>query len=380
MAAIDVFWTAVHGAFGLVVGSFLNVVIWRLPRGRSLVHPGSQCPSCGAPIGWRDNIPVLAWILLRGRCRRCRARIPARYPLVEALTGGLFVLAALAFPGDRLTSAQVCLFLAALVAVTFIDLDLRLIPDRITKPGLVVFLVLAPVSALHAPGWIAGRPALDAWLHALAGAGVGAGVVLAIRWLGSLALGKEAMGLGDVKLLALIGAVVGPWQALIALVLGSLGGALIGLGLFAVGRRRPMDADLKLGGPGGGLHAARVRVDPTGIEVHGAQGTPPALGAEVRVDLTLPARRILEDADARLRFRARVVPTARAGALRIEPLPGSLSAEDGARLAMFAGSYKYIPFGPFLALGGAAVALYGERVAHFIAHDYPAWVRGFTAP
>lgn len=380
MPAIEVFWAGVHGAFGLVVGSFLNVVIWRLPRNESLVHPRSRCPRCAAPIAWFDNVPVLSWLWLRARCRGCRAPIAARYPLVELLTGALFVLAALAFPGDGTTSAQVCLLLAALVAVTFIDLDLRIIPDRITKPGMVFFALVAPFNALHQPGWITTRPALDAWMHALAGIAVGAGVVWAIRAVGSAILRKEAMGLGDVKLLGLIGAVVGPWQALYALVLGSFAGAGIGLLCFAWGRRRPMDATVELRATGGSARGARVRVVDDGLLIYDLKGALPAGAQSLSVELRLPARRILEEEDALLRFSGRCQGATGAAPLHLHVRESDLQELDLERLGMFRNSYKYIPFGPFLALGGAVAALYGERLHAFITSDYPQWVRGWVAP
>jgi leader peptidase (prepilin peptidase)/N-methyltransferase len=130
-------------ALGLVVGSFLNVVIYRLPRRESLVRPGSHCPSCGNPVRWHDNVPVFGWLVLRGKCRDCRQHIPIRYPLVEALTGIAFLLCFLRFGVDwPLLVAWA--FVAALVAIAFIDYDHMIIPDKIVLPGALLGLVEVP--------------------------------------------------------------------------------------------------------------------------------------------------------------------------------------------------------------------------------------------
>ena len=137
--------------FGLVIGSFLNVVIGRLPAGRSLVHPGSACPGCGASIHWYDNVPVLSWLWLRARCRSCRATISWRYPAVELATAILFALAAHQV-GPALDLAPALLLLSALVAITFIDLDHQLIPDVITLPGIIAGAAISV--ALHPEHWL----------------------------------------------------------------------------------------------------------------------------------------------------------------------------------------------------------------------------------
>jgi len=191
-------------AFGLAVGSFLTVVIHRVPRGQSIVAPRSACPSCGSQIEARDNVPVVSYVLLWGRCRRCGTRIPAEYPVVEALIGGLFLAAALAFD-DVVVAATVALFFAVVVAVAAIDLRHRIIPNRIVYPSLVAFLVaIASFSAL-------GRPL------SLSRAGLGL-----LAYGGGLLFvaiaSRSGMGMGDVKLAALVG-----------LVLGALGWAYVGV-------------------------------------------------------------------------------------------------------------------------------------------------------
>ncbi|HET6381644.1 MAG TPA: prepilin peptidase [candidate division Zixibacteria bacterium] len=215
-------------ALGFLIGSFLNVVIARLPRGTSLWRPGSSCPVCGARIAWHDNIPVLSFVLLRGRCRACRAPISWQYPAVELATGALFGGAYLRF---GLTPELVLAagLLAALVAVTVIDLQHQIIPDAITLPGVVVG-VLAN-AAIGRLGWI------ECGLGILVGGG--------IFWLvlqGSLLmLGQEGLGGGDIKLGAMLGAFLG-WKAtLLAIVLAVVGGGLIALVLLGLGVRGRKD-------------------------------------------------------------------------------------------------------------------------------------------
>jgi leader peptidase (prepilin peptidase)/N-methyltransferase len=227
-------------ALGLVVGSFLNVVILRLPAGESLVRPRSRCPGCGRGIAWYDNLPVLSWLLLRARCRGCGMRISWRYPLVEALTGGLFALAAwlvvvrwrggYADPLRYAHLAAALLFTAAMVALSGIDLDHRLLPDRITKPGMAV----GAVASLLLPGLQGptGRfglpPAGEAVILSAAGMVVGYGSLWLVGWLGEKTFRREAMGLGDCKLLAMIGAFTGPAGAMLAAGAGMVLGLLLG--------------------------------------------------------------------------------------------------------------------------------------------------------
>lgn len=238
---------------GACVGSFLNVVIWRLqqddPAQRSL-GGRSHCPHCGALIPWFRNLPVLAWLLLRGRAACCGKPISARYPLVEALTAGLFYLLAVHGPGAPCVTADatgsfaidtlglatwgaMATFVSLLVALSFIDFDCKLLPDVLTKPGIAL-----GIAAGLWPG-VAGSfgddptvsPAVRTALASIVGALVGGGVTWAIRWLGSMAFRREAMGFGDVKLMAMIGAFVGWRNALIAMLLGcALGAVLGGLG------------------------------------------------------------------------------------------------------------------------------------------------------
>jgi leader peptidase (prepilin peptidase) / N-methyltransferase len=386
------FYVVVAGLVGACIGSFLNVVIWRLPRGESLVHPGSRCPKCGRPIRWFDNLPVLSWLALRGRCRGCRAPIAWRYPAVEALTAALFVLAALEFHDRPFAGAQIALLLAALVAVTYIDIDHRIIPDAITKPGMVVGLALSlvPPFQLHPPDWIHGfQPGLNGLLHSAAGILTGLGVVYGVRLVGGWIFKKEAMGLGDAKLLALIGAFTGPAGALYALTLGCLGGVFVHGAVVLVTRRRPKPLGLDLQGAGGQKFAFdRARVRPaaptatTGVSppaylfdvVSPDAATP---GATYRATAVLPKIRVLTDVDVTVTGRAVLEEVATDGGaerwrLRVE----GLTAEDAEHLDYFANSHRYLPFGPYLALGGAAAALYGEFMHWLLTEWYPRWARG----
>lgn len=209
--------------FGSVVGSFLNVCIHRLPKEESIVMPRSRCPACQTPIRALDNIPLLSFVLLRGRCRACGNPISWRYPLVEALTGGLFALTVARF-GVTLQGAFLLLFLSGLVVTSFIDLDHQIIPNAITLPGI-------PLGFLA--GFLLGDPPpLDRVIGSLAGAGF----LYLVLLYGGVVYGQEAMGEGDLNLIALVGAFLG-WRAVIVTILvGCLAGSAVGLTLIALKR------------------------------------------------------------------------------------------------------------------------------------------------
>ena len=205
--------------FGAVIGSFLNVCIRRLPAGESIVYPPSHCPGCGTRIRGRDNIPLLSYLLLCGRCRSCGSRISLRYPAVEALTAIALVLLLYRF-GLTGSFAVAAVFLTALIVISFIDLDHQIIPDVITLPGIAVGLLLSVAGM--------GPRVLDSVLGALLGGGLLYAVAVGYHaW-----TGREGMGGGDVKLLAMIGAFLGWRSVLVTLVLGSFTGALVGVGLI----------------------------------------------------------------------------------------------------------------------------------------------------
>jgi len=237
-------------ALGLVFGSFLNVCIYRMPLGLSVVHPGSACPHCGKAVRFYDNVPVLSWILLRGRCRQCSGRITPRYAVVELITGGLFVLCYAHF-GLTVAMLKCSVFGFLLLGLIFTDAETHLLPDKLTLSGLgagLVFSLFVPVNDLLSvalPGvfqlpvsWeVSWRlfSLLDALLGAAVGASFlyGAGVIY-LRW-----RGVEGMGFGDVKLMAMIGSFVGLRLTILTILTASIAGSFFGLWtVFAVWIKR----------------------------------------------------------------------------------------------------------------------------------------------
>ena len=205
--------------FGAAIGSFLNVCIWRIPEGRSIVSPPSHCPACGHEIRFYDNIPVISYLLLGGRCRDCRDKISARYPLVELLTAALAAILFWKY-GLSLKFLFSFLFVATLVVITFIDLDHQIIPDVISLPGIPIFFLLAL--------FVMGLPFLESLLGIL----IGGGSLYLVAACYELITKREGMGGGDIKLLAMLGAFLG-WKSLLFIVLvSSLLGALVGITLM----------------------------------------------------------------------------------------------------------------------------------------------------
>lgn len=214
--------TALVALFGLAVGSFLNVCIHRLPIGQSVVRPPSHCPGCGRTIAWYENVPVVSYIALGARCRGCGVRISPIYPLVELATAALFVGAYLLFGLGPLLVPRL-LFGCAMIVLLVTDLQHRLLPNAITIPGIVagfLFSLTAP------PGWV----------DSLIGAAAGAGLLLGIAWTYARLRHEEGLGMGDVKMLAMIGAFLGWKLMLVTLVLSSLTGSVVGLALIGSGR------------------------------------------------------------------------------------------------------------------------------------------------
>jgi leader peptidase (prepilin peptidase)/N-methyltransferase len=219
MNALIIFFLA---GIGLAVGSFLNVCIYRLPRRESLSFPASHCTSCNRPLAWFENIPVAGWLVLRGRCRTCRAAISPMYPIVEAITGAVFVCAYLIYGWTPLLAARL-VFACAMIVLFAIDLRHHLLPNVITVSGIAVGFV---ASLFLPPGW----------LSSLIGLVAGGGILFAIAEVYYRVRGIEGLGMGDVKMLAMIGAFLG-WQLmLLTLVLASFAGSFIGIAFLASGR------------------------------------------------------------------------------------------------------------------------------------------------
>lgn len=207
---------------GLVVGSFLNVCIWRIPRDESLVFPGSHCPQCNGPISWYDNIPLVSFVWLAGRCRHCKAAIPWRYPLVEGLTAGLYFLTVSHF-GLTTRTVFLLLFLSVLLVITFIDLDHGIIPHLLSLPGIPIGLIASFLTYDPPP------------LEAVTGALAGAGLVYLVAVYAEVAFRQESMGGGDVNLLSMIGAFLGWRLMLVSFGFAVVSGACLSLGLIGAG-------------------------------------------------------------------------------------------------------------------------------------------------
>jgi leader peptidase (prepilin peptidase)/N-methyltransferase len=232
---VETITLAFIAVFGLVFGSFLNVVIFRLPRGMSLIKPPSSCPGCGARIKPYDNVPVLSYVLLGGKCRTCRRRISTVYPAVEALTALGFVMVYV--HAGRVLGLEFvagCAFTSALIALGFIDYDHQILPDTITLPGLVLALVYSFF-----------RDDLT-FRGALLGAVAGAGFLVLVYGAYLLIRKKEGLGMGDVTMLLLVGAYLGLMRTLLTLILASFVGALVGV-FFIVRRGKDFQFALPFG-------------------------------------------------------------------------------------------------------------------------------------
>ena len=218
---------------GMCVGSFLNVCIHRLPAGLSIVRPPSACPKCGTSIRWYDNIPVISYLLLRGRCRGCQVPISIRYPIVELLTGLFAMITWLQF-GPIPATLIYFLFIAALLVITFIDIDHRIIPDIISLPGIGLGFAASFL-----------LPRVD-WISSLIGIAAGGGLLLSIAWGYHLLTGKDGMGGGDIKLLAMIGAFLGWKGVLFTVMAASFIGTAVGI-VMMVRARKGMKMALPFG-------------------------------------------------------------------------------------------------------------------------------------
>jgi leader peptidase (prepilin peptidase)/N-methyltransferase len=214
-------------SLGAVWGSFLNVVIYRVPNKISVVSPPSACPKCKSHIAWYDNVPVLAWLWLAGKCRKCKAPISPRYPMIELLTALLSWALMVRF-GPTGAYVLYFVFVCLLVSLTFIDLDLWLLPDSLTYPGMVVGLVGAATLLPE-------KPIADHALAAIIGAALFTTVALVAKWI----LKKDGMGFGDVKLIAMLGAFLGTGSLYFIVLLSSIQAVLVGVVWIRMNRNKP---------------------------------------------------------------------------------------------------------------------------------------------
>jgi len=222
------------------MGSFLTVCVHRIPKGQSVVAPRSACPQCGRQIPWYDNVPLFSFLWLRGRCRSCQARIPPRYPIIELANGLGYLLVVWQF-GLIWPTIVYAGLVSVFLVVSWIDWDHKIIPDVITLPGIVVGFLCA---ALVLP---------TGWLNSLVGILVGGGILLVLAWASPFLFGKEGIGGGDIKFLAMVGAFLGWQQAILTLMVGSVAGAIVGIVLLATkvlqkGQYIPFGPYLALGG------------------------------------------------------------------------------------------------------------------------------------
>ncbi|MCX8082502.1 MAG: prepilin peptidase [bacterium] len=221
---------------GLAFGSFANVVIYRLPKGKSIIYPGSQCPSCGKNILWYDNIPLLSYLLLKGKCRFCKAKISCRYFVVELITGLLFLSLYLKF-GLTVNLLIYAFFVCCLLIMGFIDIDTYLISDVIVLPGIVIGLLCA----IFFPQIHYDITKIGSIWYSFTGILLGSGILIFLAMIGKLLFKKEAMGGGDIKLLAMIGAFLGWKCVFITIFFASLLGTVISLSLIALKKKKMED-------------------------------------------------------------------------------------------------------------------------------------------
>jgi leader peptidase (prepilin peptidase)/N-methyltransferase len=240
--------------FGLLIGSFLNVCIYRWPRDLSVVRPRSHCPSCEKTIAWYDNVPLVSYVVLGGQCRYCRARIPFRYPIVELLTGLLFFLYVLAL-GPSVAALRDCIFAAMLVGLIFSDLEERILPDEFTLGGALVgiafsWFVQVPDHTAQALLWLLGwepQGRMQSLMESVFGAAMPALLLWGGGWLYEKVRHREGLGFGDVKLMAMVGAFLGLQGALMTLIIGSLAGSVIGYAYIYLAKKEAATYELPFG-------------------------------------------------------------------------------------------------------------------------------------
>ena len=226
-------------AFGCVIASFLNVVIWRVPRGESIVSPPSHCPRCDSKIKWYQNIPVVSYLALGGRCSNCKAHISLRYPTVELLGGLLFLATSVKF---GMLSVALWIWVALMIIGTFIDIDHKLLPDFVTVGGMILGLVInGAISCFPVPGaefFFSCQFFKLPILNSIVGLAVGFGSLLLVRQLGTMAFRREAMGMGDVFLMGAVGAMFGPVAVLFSIMFSAVLGSVVGVALILFGKSK----------------------------------------------------------------------------------------------------------------------------------------------
>ncbi|MGH9585152.1 MAG: prepilin peptidase [Bryobacteraceae bacterium] len=246
----SLFYSVLAGIAGLLIGSFLNVCIYRIPRGMSVIFPRSFCPECGGQVAWYDNVPLLGYIFLGGRCRNCRQAIGLQYPLVELVTGVVFALTAVKY-GWNLSTLKWAVFEAILIVLFWTDLEERMLPDEFTLGGVAAGILLAIF--VYLPGGLAelllpaAKPVWQSLLNAAAGAVVLAGPMWLAGAIYARLRGREGLGFGDVKLLALLGVFLGLGAGLLALMIGAIAGSVIGIVYIRTTRKRAASYELPFG-------------------------------------------------------------------------------------------------------------------------------------
>ncbi|MDQ2844168.1 MAG: prepilin peptidase [Acidobacteriota bacterium] len=246
---MDVLIVTLVFLFGLILGSFLNVCVYRIPRDLSVVTPRSFCPECGQQLSWMQNVPVLSYLLLKGRCRFCRHQIGLRYPAVELMTGALFALIVWRY-GLTLAACKWAVFDCLLITLFWTDLEERILPDELTLGGGVAGFLFAVFAAVPGPSAMILPDASWRW-QSILNAGLGLALLSLPVWAIGTAYGRlrkrEALGLGDVKLLMLLGVFLGPQDGLVALTLGAVGGALTGIAILIWTKKNAQTYELPFG-------------------------------------------------------------------------------------------------------------------------------------
>jgi leader peptidase (prepilin peptidase) / N-methyltransferase len=250
LSDLEPLYAAVAGVFGLLFGSFLNVCIYRIPRDLSVIAPRSFCPECGHAISWYDNVPLLSYAMLAGRCRACRKRIGLRYPIVELSTAILFGAIAIRY-GWSIVALKWALFEAIVIALFWTDIEERILPDELTLGGALAGVVLA--FFIRVPGQLGQLflPASSAVWQSLLNSALGAAVLAGPIWMLGLIYarvrGREGLGFGDVKLLVLLGVFLGLENGLVALLIGVVSGSVIGIAYIWLAGKKASTYELPFG-------------------------------------------------------------------------------------------------------------------------------------